>query len=390
MQLASFLDDPAFNAHRAQEILSATITQQHRLSICTLDGLFGNLLSRFSLELGLPSDWQIVDESTDRLLRDAALRTTLAETDQQQMTQLLRMLARGRHTRSVWWQLSTQVLTLHELYHESTFDVWNWLPAAEAPAAEDVARALSEFPRLELPLTGAGVPDKRWAKARETNIVAFLAGDWEAFLKSGFAAKVFDGTCRFGGKELPANLQAVIEILVAAARAELVKELRAKTLAIYSLLDLFHRHYDEEKRARGMLRFGDVKSFLSKASVAGELDSLYYRLDLRFRHLLLDEFQDTSREEWCILQPLVDEVIQRADEGRSFFCVGDVKQAIYGWRGGVAEIFSALEDRYPSLQETTLDVSYRSAPPVIDCVNRIFGNLQQNSAMQENLPAVAE
>ena len=69
-----------------------------------------------------------------------------------------------------------------------------------------------------------------------------------------------------------------------------------------------------------------------------------YRLDARVAHLLLDEFQDTSPPQWRVLRPFARQVV---DGGRrqSFFCVGDVKQAIYGWRGGVAEIFEAIDRR---------------------------------------------
>ena len=64
----------------------------------------------------------------------------------------------------------------------------------------------------------------------------------------------------------------------------------------------------------------------------------------------------------------------------SFFCVGDVKQAIYGWRGGMAEIFNALQDSLGKLQERLLLESRRSAQPIIDVVNKVFGNLNQFQA----------
>src|SRR5205085_9537912 len=65
---------------------------------------------------------------------------------------------------------------------------------------------------------------------------------------------------------------------------------------------------------------------------------------------------------------------------RSFFCVGDVKQAIYGWRGGMASIFNGLRDSLGPLEETPLLESRRSAQPVIDVVNQVFGNVQQFQA----------
>ena len=76
----------------------------------------------------------------------------------------------------------------------------------------------------------------------------------------------------------------------------------------------------------------------------------------------------------------------RGGEGRSFFCVGDVKQAIYGWRGGVAEIFDALDDEFGGLPSTALNESFRSSPVVIDCVNKVFSGIAGNPVLQNARP----
>ena len=110
---------------------------------------------------------------------------------------------------------------------------------------------------------------------------------------------------------------------------------------------------------------------LGEAAIADRLDEVVYRLDGQVAHLLLDEFQDTSALQWRVLRPFAQRVI-RGGEDRSFFCVGDVKQAIYGWRGGVAEIFDALDDEFGGLPSQALNESFRSSPVVIDCVNQVF------------------
>ncbi|MFR5647586.1 MAG: UvrD-helicase domain-containing protein, partial [Bilophila wadsworthia] len=70
----------------------------------------------------------------------------------------------------------------------------------------------------------------------------------------------------------------------------------------------------------------------------------FCRLGTSLTHILVDEFQDTSREQWEAIHPLVLEALSR---GGSLTWVGDVKQAIYGWRGG----------------DATLDRSARCGPP---------------------------
>ena len=108
-------------------------------------------------------------------------------------------------------------------------------------------------------------------------------------------------------------------------------------------------------------------------------------MDGAINHVLLDEFQDTSPVQWQVLRPLAMRVTdpetakdQAQDEravGQSFFCVGDTKQAIYGWRGGVAEIFDAVADQIPDVVEDEQNISYRSSQVIVDVVNQTFKNL---------------
>jgi hypothetical protein len=72
---------------------------------------------------------------------------------------------------------------------------------------------------------------------------------------------------------------------------------------------------------------------------------------------------------------LVERVTAMGSRG-SFFCVGDKKQAIYDWRGGVAEIFDAVESRLAGRLEPAIHsspVAFRAT--IIDTVNRTFANL---------------
>ncbi|MBN2099436.1 MAG: UvrD-helicase domain-containing protein, partial [Dehalococcoidia bacterium] len=101
-----------------------------------------------------------------------------------------------------------------------------------------------------------------------------------------------------------------------------------------------------------------------------------YRLDCKLDHWLLDEFQDTSDLQWEVLRNLADEILQDSSGRRSFFYVGDTKQAIYGWRGGNARLFSQILDRYGGLIELSrLNTSFRSCQSVIDAVNAVFGGI---------------
>jgi ATP-dependent exoDNAse (exonuclease V) beta subunit len=113
----------------------------------------------------------------------------------------------------------------------------------------------------------------------------------------------------------------------------------------------------------------------------GDLPPIQHRLDVGIEHLLLDEFQDTSPSQWQVLEPFADKVT--ATEPESLFVVGDMKQAIYGWRGGNAALFADVEDRY-GIPAQDLATSYRSVPAVVDLVNAVFGTIGSNQGFPED------
>ncbi len=105
------------------------------------------------------------------------------------------------------------------------------------------------------------------------------------------------------------------------------------------------------------------------------------RMGAGLAHILIDEFQDTAREQWDVLRLLALECLSR---GGSLYLVGDVKQAIYGWRGGDAALFDqAPADpelaRITDVHQQRLPVNWRSAPAVVDLNNRFFAPLVEEA-----------
>lgn len=145
----------------------------------------------------------------------------------------------------------------------------------------------------------------------------------------------------------------------------------------YSLNELVDI-YEKSKKALYMddseLSFNDVTvlaHYLLKERIDSEF--LYFRLDSQIEHMLLDEFQDTSIMQYEILKPLINEITSGKGvfENGSFFFVGDVKQSIYRFRGGVSALFGEVARENGTLTQPLL-TNYRSQKEVIEFVNRVF------------------
>ena len=168
------------------------------------------------------------------------------------------------------------------------------------------------------------------------------------------------------------------------------------------MLDSYEQVYDEMVRRTGRLTFADVQRLLrpDEPNGARQLSReaadearlfIDWRLDAQIDHWLLDEFQDTSYGQWSVLRNLIDEAVQDPTGSRSFFYVGDVKQAIFAWREGDSRLFREIFDHYNTeqagtIKEERLDRSWRSGPAVIAMVNRVFGD---DEALGRLFPAKA-
>ncbi len=211
--------------------------------------------------------------------------------------------------------------------------------------------------------------------------------DWEKLVNGGFVKLFLEGKHTYYNKPVPSELEAVYAPVIEHVKAQLVNRIADQTEATWKLLDRFHRAYQQLKNDQRAFRFQDITQMLASAMQEMNQGQLAFRLDAGVGHLLLDEFQDTSLLQWTVLEPFAK---SSASEPRSsFFCVGDVKQAIYGWRGGVADLFASLDRQLENLTERELTRSYRSSQIVIDVVNEVFGKLSENTLMPK-LPGVAE
>jgi len=146
--------------------------------------------------------------------------------------------------------------------------------------------------------------------------------------------------------------------------------------------------YVKSKKALYMddseLSFSDVTSLVYEIlNLIDDSEFLYFRLDAQIEHMLLDEFQDTSILQYEILQPLINEITSGSgifDNG-SFFFVGDVKQSIYRFRGGVSDLFGVVGEQNNTHVDKLL-TNYRSQKEVVEFVNSAFDTKIKNYTHQ--------
>ncbi|MGD8476140.1 MAG: UvrD-helicase domain-containing protein [Burkholderiales bacterium] len=155
--------------------------------------------------------------------------------------------------------------------------------------------------------------------------------------------------------------------------------------------------YQMIKRERGLIDYTDVEwrtwSLLATSDYA---EYMQYRLDARYKHILLDEFQDTNPLQWQILKTWLEAAAQVQSQPR-VFVVGDPKQSIYRFRRAEPRLFDIVR-RY--LQENhgaqvcEQHLTRRNAPAVVRAVNSLFADaisgFVEHVAHRETLPGKVE
>jgi len=142
--------------------------------------------------------------------------------------------------------------------------------------------------------------------------------------------------------------------------------------------------YEAAKNRAGLLDYEDLIRRTNELLVDPGAAWVKFKLDGGIDHLLLDEVQDTAPIQWDVTDALTDDFFsgEGARDGveRTVFAVGDKKQSIYGFQGAEPAEFARHRDRYSRLvgdagktwRESVLDVSFRSAAPVLTAVDAVF------------------
>ncbi len=174
------------------------------------------------------------------------------------------------------------------------------------------------------------------------------------------------------------------------------------TAALLRLAETIVRRYEDEKRTRGLLDYDGLIAKSVDLLEGTDAAWVLYRLDGGLDHILVDEAQDTSPEQWRVIGHLSEEffvgVGARDDVVRTVFAVGDDKQSIFSFQGADPKEFEAMRrhfkaqaDNAQALFDTVpLTVSFRSVPVILRAVDLVFsGKAGEGLTLSDIPPHVA-
>ncbi|MBI1186940.1 MAG: double-strand break repair helicase AddA [Alphaproteobacteria bacterium] len=391
---------------RARSLFAQALESPGGLKIQTIHAFCERLLARFPLEAGVAPGFDIADDAQARAMleqswseaaaaRDGAVHGALerfgARLADEPLQNLLRALVDARTAvRSFVAAQGGVERALDAVARRhgavQTSDDIARAAIAAAPWAA-LAEAIGTLEASDAKTMGdLAVRIRAAIAARDAEPLAAWAAYRDIFFTSGGTPykSLLTATLKRQSPALDHLLDRAQGQAIAADNAIRAAERAADAQSAVILGHALDAQYARVKAARGVLDFSDlIEHALALLTRGAAAPWVLYKLDGGLQHILIDEGQDTSPEQWRLIAPLQDEFFSGDgvhDKQRTVFAVGDPKQSIYSFQGAHPQTFldqsQALSSRAAAggrgFAATPLETSFRSSPEVLKAVDETF------------------
>lgn len=404
---------------RARRLFALTLEAPEGLRIRTIHSFCESLLGRFPLEARIAPDFRVMDERDQRELQMLARDNVLGQAEakgtgladalssiaglvnEEQFAGLMKELDGTRAKFRVALKahggpdgLADAVYRLFDIDPATTVEhvirdacviddetrggLERLSTAWDKGAKTNLGFARDARQWLSMP------PEQRATCWREFYASIFLKKDGDLKADSTLLSKAAlesDPDALGIALELGAGCIAVLDLLKAVS-------ICAATRSLILLGDALIAAYEDIKQHRGKLDYDDL---IERASALLGSQSgvswVHFKLDGGIEHVLVDEAQDTSPEQWQVIEEIASDFFtgesryeEAAERPRTMFAVGDEKQSIYSFQGADPAMFGAMSHRFServravdqTWQSVAMAESFRSAPAILKIVDTVF------------------
>ena len=393
---------------RAKGLFSKLILAPRQLSIHTIHSFCQKILQSFPFEAGLQPGFKVISEVESSEIIDNVVKD-LGRVALESVTYLLQNLHANTFLELVNEILSDQIY-FKELFRQfptakeyedflkSEMDVIessSMLCSGSHASIEALDQALLLCP--EIPGLRLAAPPRMtsYFDHNDKTLLAFFLTAKGEPKKKLLTKKESDAN-----PALERHLREIQDLVYQTDQK--LKRLRmvSATIHIYEVAKFAIEKYNFYKRHKGYLDYDDLiyhtKELLTNADMK---DWVLYKLDGGVMHLLIDEAQDTSPEQWQIIEAIMREFYSGStsvDSNRTIFIVGDDKQSIYSFQGADVGNFNRFNDYIrkqmidasKSYKDVELKWSYRSGSAILDFVSKVWGDNNSLKAFRDTIGTV--
>ncbi len=374
----------------ASSLFDSYLKTQDQINIYTIHSFCQKILKKFPLEAGISPHFKIIDEfKVKQIIRD--IKKQLFNLPE--LEPITRFFAENFHE-----------LTIDDIFNKiisAKTKILKKEPNLSSTYSDLVTQGINHIQKLSNHDPNIYVDTINIENPEVKNIIAKLIGNdlQNTDLKSIFLTLSGAKKKRIVVKKIAKpdsdlyreleNIQDKIYQLDQAKKAEYLFSY-SKLLAIIS--EKIASEFEAYKRKNSFLDYDDLiihtENLLTNSHAK---EWVLYKLDGGVEHLLVDEAQDTSKNQWRIIEALIEEFYAGESnnyyKNRTIFVVGDEKQSIFSFQGADISTFSymnkflneKLKNGRKPFETIDLNVSYRSTREILTCVNDVFHKIAKNN-----------
>ncbi|MCL2649813.1 MAG: UvrD-helicase domain-containing protein [Candidatus Azobacteroides sp.] len=382
---------------RAQVVLREILHDYSHLYITTIDSFFQKVLRNLARELGKGSKFNL-EMNSFKALSDAVRSMIENANENPQLLDWLTTYIEGRLNEGSNWRVDREILNFSRCIFDEYFQEHEGVlkkQLADNPKIFEqiweqhtqIQKDCKEFFKK----TYSGIIQKIEQQnfslddfSRKGTVINFLKkladGD---FATANPDSKTVQDCCvdaeKWAASKSPHRLQitalATTEFMSLLNRSlDMLRKFntsRMITTNIHQLGLIWDITNEIERQSAENNRFmlADTALFLNRMIDDSDAPFIYEKIGAEIRHVMIDEFQDTSRLQWRNFKVLLSDIIAN---NRFSLIVGDVKQSIYRWRNGDWNILNNIENELSGASIETLSYNYRSEAEIINFNNLVF------------------
>lgn len=413
------MDPQTFRQH-SQEVQSTLLHHYDQFGISTIDAFFQKVIRSFTREAGLVGDYRlevdqeaVLEEVIDNLIDELGTNKELTEW-------VVEFAKENLENERSWDVRYSLIEFAKEIFREEFKEIEDdLLEKTKVPGFFKTLINVLRSKKFEFIQVIKAKSNEALSLIHDNNLngsdFKYSGGPYNFFRKASGISSVKNFDEKEKGKrsekefQIPANwpdkatpssalildltkskllplMNDILQYWHAEYKTSLSAEVVLSNFYSFGLIADISRKLKEYKDENNLMLLADAPKFLNGVIRDSDTPFIYEKVGSFYRNYLIDEFQDTSGLQWQNFQPLI---VNSLDQGYSSLVVGDVKQAIYRWRGGdlsllQEKIINLIGKERVEIQE--LDKNYRSAYQIVNFNNALFKSASLVLSEESGMP----
>ncbi|MBP8978536.1 MAG: UvrD-helicase domain-containing protein [Bacteroidales bacterium] len=407
---------------KARKALENILHYYGYFSISTIDAFMYRVVNSFTFDMKIAHDFEV--ELNEDVLIDEAIQRLLDRVGREKViTELLQNILLEMVDDERGWNIEREIREMAEIiFLEKSNEPLSELGTYTPEQIQEISSNVREYSKCikkeaqriakdvlqKIASTGLSESDfkggskgsclvwvKKFTEEDIKNITTFKSVNEALENDVWFTGK--NDTKQSNFRPIKAEIKKNLEELIRLKREYLLASIVYDSLFRLPLYSNLYRTLEEIKLDNNVLHISDFNRLISKVIRSEPVPYIYVRLGMRFKHFLLDEFQDTSVQQWHNLVPLLHNALSGGEDGYArIVIVGDGKQSIYRWRNGELEIFEKLPQifrkpeqqnfdeaehlfaSFSSQKPKVLKENFRSLKSIVDFNHKFFSHIKES------------